>query len=88
MVSLTQGARSPLLRNTISLPGMSLIIVQYTDVGVFGVFIHELANSIGERYGLADTFGGYRAQNARRGINDADVGAAFESCVFGGLVGL
>jgi hypothetical protein len=57
------------------------------DIGVFGVFIHEVANSIEDQYGLADPYGGYAKQNAKHGIGDPDVGAAFETCVFGGLVG-
>jgi hypothetical protein len=62
--------------------------IRNTDIGVFGVFIHETANAIGDLYGLADPYSGYGKQNARRGIVDPDVGAAFETCVFGGLVGL
>jgi hypothetical protein len=58
------------------------------DIGVFGLFVHEVANSIGDQYDLADPYGGYGKQNAKHGIADPDVGAAFETCVFGGLVGL
>ncbi|MEK6280524.1 MAG: hypothetical protein AABN95_09255 [Acidobacteriota bacterium] len=49
---------------------------------------HELGNALGAALGLPDPFGGYAAQNSARGIGDPDVGAAFENCVFGGLVGL
>ena len=59
-----------------------------TDIGVFAIFIHETANSIGDQYGLADPYGGYAKENAKHGITDPDVGAAFETCVFGGLVGV
>jgi hypothetical protein len=60
----------------------------YKDIGVFGVFIHEVADSLGDQYPLKDPYGGYAKQNAAHGIGDPDVGAAFETCVFGGLVGL
>ncbi len=73
--------RNYIARNVASDPG-------YTDIGVFGVFTHELANSVGEQYALTDPFSGYAKQNAKYGIVDPDVGAAFETCVFGGLVGL
>jgi len=53
-----------------------------------GLFVHEVGNSLGDIVGLPDPYGGYAAQNSARGIADPDVGAAFETCVFGGLVGL
>jgi hypothetical protein len=59
-----------------------------TSIGLFGLYTHELGNALGAAVGLPDPFGGYAAQNSARGISDPDVGAAFESCVFGGLVGL
>jgi len=58
------------------------------NIGLFGLFIHELGNSLGKISGLADPFNGFAQQNSKLGIKDPDVGAAFESCVFGGLVGL
>lgn len=58
------------------------------DIGVLALFIHELGNSIGDQYGLADPYTGYAKKNAKHGIADPDVGAAFETCAFGGLVGL
>src|SRR6266705_539267 len=59
-----------------------------TDTGLFALFIHELGNALGLQVGLSDPLSGFRAQNGKRGIDDPDVGAAFENCVFCGLVGL
>jgi len=58
------------------------------DIGLLGLYVHELGNGLGVEIGMADRWEGYRAENAKVGISDPDVGAAFERCVFGGLVGL
>lgn len=58
------------------------------DIGLFGLYIHEVGNALGAETGMDDPFGAYAAHNAKFGVSDPDVGAAFEICVFGGLVGL
>src|SRR5215471_6194691 len=58
------------------------------DSSVFAIFIHEIGNSLGQQVGLKNPFGAYEQQNAKHGISDPDVGAAFETCVYRGLVGL
>lgn len=58
------------------------------DIGLLGIYVHELGNGLGAETGMDDPFGGYASENAKFGISDPDVGAAFERCVFGGLVGL
>jgi len=57
-------------------------------IGLLGLFAHELGNGLGAETGMADPFAAYAAENAKFGISDPDVGAAFERCAFGGLVGL
>jgi YD repeat-containing protein len=62
---------------------------KYGDIGVFGLYIHELGNALGVETGIDNPFGAYAEENAKHGIkDDPDVGAAFEQCVFGGIVGL
>jgi YD repeat-containing protein len=58
------------------------------DIGLFGIYVHETGNALGAETGMDDPFGAYAAENAKHGVSDPDVGAAFERCVFGGLVGL
>jgi hypothetical protein len=58
------------------------------DIGLLGLYVHELGNGLGVETGMDDPFGGYAAENAKFSISDPDVGAAFERCVFGGIVGL
>ncbi len=60
----------------------------YLDIGVLAAYVHELGNTLGVETGMPDPYGGYAAENAKFGVSDPDVGAAFERCVFGGLVGL
>jgi len=57
--------------------------------GVLGLILHEAGNNLGRQRALENIFGGYDNRTARgERIRDCDVGAAFETCVFGGIVGL
>ena len=58
------------------------------DIGLLGLYVHEVGNALGAQTGMDDPFGAYAAENAKHGVSHPDVGAAFERCVFGGLVGL
>ncbi|MDX2044729.1 MAG: hypothetical protein SF097_26195, partial [Acidobacteriota bacterium] len=61
----------------------------YKYVGVLGVAIHELGNLLAMQTTVANPYSGYKTKTARgENISDPDAGAAFETCVFGGLVGL
>jgi hypothetical protein len=62
----------------------------FVDIGVFGLYVHELGNALGVETGMDTPFGAYAEANAAKyGVtDDPDVGVAFEGCVFGGIVGL
>ncbi|MGH9877785.1 MAG: hypothetical protein ACRD5H_09115 [Nitrososphaerales archaeon] len=64
----------------------------YKEIGLFALQIHEVGNTLANTKFLDvdESLAPQRWRDARRrvGIADEDVGAAFETCVFGGLVGL
>ncbi len=58
----------------------------YTDMGVMGLFIHELGNSIGAQIWGNDAFNKFGLNGMNN--NDKDFGTNLEACVFNGIVGL
>ncbi|MEW5978803.1 MAG: hypothetical protein AB1898_23645 [Acidobacteriota bacterium] len=51
-----------------------------------GILVHEIGNSLGWQTYMNDPYNAYEVRNKENGIADPDVGAAFENCVFGGIV--
>ena len=58
----------------------------YTNIGVLGLFIHELGNSIGVQLWGKSAINSFGLNGLNN--NDKDFGTNLENCVFGGIVGL